>query len=214
MMDDTKTNEKLVILYQRRWYKNMGEKIMQLEPQSFASPVPYLPLGLSPSSSLPLPEMGSNEPLFEHVDLPLAQCRDHIVNAGKPPSLFGFEHDITNYMSYCHVSPAYRTFIASLQTMSILKDWRCAKLNPRWKEAMKEELHDLIRNKTWEFVQLPKGKKIVGCKWIFTVKQIPKANIYRYKAILVAKGYSQTYGIDYDETFAPVVKMDTVRTLI
>jgi hypothetical protein len=74
--------------------------------------------------------------------------------------------------------------------------------------------HALEKNKTWELVQLPEGKKAVGCKWIFTVKHTPEGKVERYKARLVAKGYSQTYGIDYDETFAPVAKMGTVRTLI
>jgi Reverse transcriptase (RNA-dependent DNA polymerase) len=63
-------------------------------------------------------------------------------------------------------------------------------------------------------VSLPPGKKAVDCKWVFTVKQNPESRVERYKARLVAKGYNQTYGIDYDETFAPVVKMSTVRTLI
>ena len=176
---------------------------MQPEPQSPASPILDLSSGLSPSSSSPLPKMGNTAPSLERVDLPLAQHRDHRINAGKPPSRFGFEYDIANYMSYCHVSPAYRTFIASLQTVSIPKDWRCAKQNPRWKKAMEEELHALMRNKTWELALLPEGKKVVGCKWIFTVKQTPEGKIDRYKARLVAKGYSQIYGIDYDETFAP-----------
>jgi hypothetical protein len=213
-IDDMKTNEKQVIVYQRRRYKNQGEQFMQPEPQSPASPVLDLSSGLSPSSSSSLPKMGNTTPSPEHVDLPLAQRRDHRINAGKPPSRFGFEYDIANYMSYSNVSPAYRTFIASLQAVSIPKDWRCAKQNPRWKEAMEEELHALMRNKTWELAMLPEGKKAVGCKWIFTVKQTPEGKIDRYKARLVAKGYSQTYGIDYDETFAPVAKMGTVRTLI
>jgi hypothetical protein len=79
---------------------------------------------------------------------------------------------------------------------------------------MKEEMSALQKNKTWELVQLPKGKKTVGCKWVFTVKQTPEGKVERYKARLVAKGYSQTYGIDYDEIFAPVTKMSTVRTII
>lgn len=54
----------------------------------------------------------------------------------------------------------------------------------------------------------------MGCKWVFTVKQTPEGKVERYKARLVAKGYSQTYGVDYDETFAPVAKMNTIRTII
>jgi Reverse transcriptase (RNA-dependent DNA polymerase) len=56
--------------------------------------------------------------------------------------------------------------------------------------------------------------KVVECKWVFIVKQSPEEKVERYKAQLVTKGYSQTYGIDYDETFAAVVKMNTVRTLV
>ncbi|WVZ95817.1 hypothetical protein U9M48_041533 [Paspalum notatum var. saurae] len=124
------------------------------------------------------------------------------------------DHDIANFISYSRLSPAYKAFVASLQTVPIPSDWKCAKQDPKWNAAMKEEMHALQKNKTWELVPLPKGKKAVGCKWVFTVKQNPKGEVDRYKARLVAKGYSQTYGIDYDETFAPVAKMNTVRTLI
>ena len=79
---------------------------------------------------------------------------------------------------------------------------------------MKEELLSLQKNKTWKLVHLPKGKKAMGCKWVFTVKQTPEGKVDRYKARLIAKGYSQTYRIEYDETFAPVTKMGMVRTLI
>jgi Reverse transcriptase (RNA-dependent DNA polymerase) len=63
-------------------------------------------------------------------------------------------------------------------------------------------------------MSLPPDKKTIGCKWVFTVKQNPEDRVERYKARMVAKWYSQTYDIDYDETFAPVAKMSTVRTLV
>lgn len=72
----------------------------------------------------------------------------------------------------------------------------------------------LEKNKTWELIDLPKGKKLMGCKWVFTVKYKSDGSMERYKARLVAKGYTQSYGINYQEIFAPVVKMNVVRVLI
>jgi Reverse transcriptase (RNA-dependent DNA polymerase) len=79
---------------------------------------------------------------------------------------------------------------------------------------MEEELHALEKNQTWTVCPLPKNKKPVGCKWVYKIKCNSDGTIKRYNARLVAKGYTQTYGIDYHETFAPVVKMNTVRILL
>lgn len=74
--------------------------------------------------------------------------------------------------------------------------------DPNWKLAVLEEMNALRKNGTWEIVDLLKEKKIIGCKWVFTMKCKAGGSIERYKAWLVAKGFTQTYGINYQETFA------------
>ena len=73
----------------------------------------------------------------------------------------------------------------------------------KWKKAILDEISALEKNKTWDVVSLPKEKTTVGCKWVFIVKCNSDGSLHRYKARLVTKGFNQTYGIDYFETFAP-----------
>jgi hypothetical protein len=84
----------------------------------------------------------------------------------------------------------------------------------QWMAAIKDEMRSHGWNVVWTLVTAPKGANIVSCQWVFKLKRLPDGWIDRYKARLVARGFSQQYGVDYDETFAAVVRMETLRILL
>jgi hypothetical protein len=86
--------------------------------------------------------------------------------------------------------------------------------NSLWEATMQEECDSLLKNQTWDLVPLPPGKKLVRCKWVYRTKRATNGQVSRYKARLVAKGFQQIHGIDYDETFAPVAKMESIRLVL
>jgi hypothetical protein len=83
--------------------------------------------------------------------------------------------------------------------------------NPFWESAMQKEYKSLLENQTWDLVPLPSGRKLVRCIWVYRIKSIADGQISRYKAGLVTKGFHKVHGIDHDETFALVVKMDSIQ---
>lgn len=82
----------------------------------------------------------------------------------------------------------------------------------KWKQSIREELKAHEQNQTWQLVEKPPGKKIIGCKWVFRIKDEPSGPLF--KSRLCAKGCSQSYQIDYNETFSPTVRYDSVRILL
>lgn len=116
-------------------------------------------------------------------------------------------------MSYDKLSAAFRVFTINLSIIEVPKRVQEALEDKKWREVVMEDMKALEKNGTWELVSLPKEKTIVGCKWVFTVKNAD-GTVGRYKARLVAKGFTQTYGVDYEETFAPVAKLNTSRVLV
>lgn len=143
-------------------------------------------------------------------------------NRGKPPEPIltrcwrkeKSTYPITNYVSTEKLSDPLRAFVSNVSSLYIPGGVQDALKDPKWIQAMKKEMEALQKNNTWKLMELPKGKKTVGCKWVFSIKYKADGSIERYKARLVAKGYIQTYGVDSQETFSHVEKLNTVRVLL
>jgi hypothetical protein len=87
-------------------------------------------------------------------------------------------------------------------------------LHPDWNTTMNEEYCSLMENDTWDLVPLPKGRKLVRCKWIYRTKYASDGSVERHKARLVAKGFFQVEDIDYNETFSPIAKMNSIHLVL
>ena len=83
-----------------------------------------------------------------------------------------------------------------------------------WKDAMVEEYQSIMKNDVWDVVPRPKEKSIVTSKWIYKIKHAADGSVEKYKARFVARGFSQKEGIDYEETFAPVARYTSIRTVL
>lgn len=124
------------------------------------------------------------------------------------------KHHLSNYVLYSKLSSSFAAFTSQLSAVEIPKNVQDTLKISKWKEVILEEMKALEKNKTWSVMTLPAGKRTVGCKWVFTMKYNSDGSIERYKARLVVKGFTQTYGINYSETFAPIAKFNTIRGLL
>ena len=146
---------------------------------------------------------GGTEPTGDLIEQPqqhtVEERRSARVNKGKPPQrLIEAANQVTNELQ----EPRnYQEALTSAES-------------DEWIKAMNVEMQSLNKNKTWTLTTLPEGKTAIGSKWVYKAKRDETGNITRFKARLVAQGYSQKYGHDYDEVFAPVVKPVTIRTLL
>ena len=86
--------------------------------------------------------------------------------------------------------------------------------NDVWQEAMVEEYDSIMKNQVWEVVSRPQGKKVVGSRWIYKVKHAAERSVDKYKEHFVENGFSQNEGIDYEETFTPIARYSSIRTII
>ena len=122
-------------------------------------------------------------------------------------------YPIEDNVAYDNLVIPYQSFIAQMSLETEPQSYAQAILDKRWVEAMNSEIEALQSNGTWKVVCFPPCTKAIGCKWVIKIKYKANGDIERIKARLVAKGYNQKEGLDYQETFSPVVKMVTVRSV-
>ncbi|XP_074302565.1 uncharacterized protein LOC141634213 [Silene latifolia] len=126
----------------------------------------------------------------------------------------GMPYPLAHYVKYDQFSVLHRCFLTNLDDNVEPKSFREAVRSEKWRQAVQAEVDALVRNGTWEIVDSPSGKKVIGNKWVYKVKLRADGSVERYKARLVILGNKQEAGIDYYETFAPTAKMGTVRVFL
>lgn len=152
------------------------------------------PLQPTATTSLEADSMAaSTEPSSSQALIPRQSTRAHV-----PP----------DRLTYSHLS-----LFSTLDSLFVPTSFQQTSQSPVWQKDKEEELNALVDNNTWELVPLPYGHQAIGSKWVYFVKLKAGDSLDRYKARLVAQGYKQEYGIDYDKMFSPVAKMKVVRCL-
>jgi len=123
-------------------------------------------------------------------------------------------HPISRFVSYRGLSSSYHALVPAINSVQVPNSIEEALKDSGWRRVVNEEISVLDKNNTWEISELPPRKKLIGCKWVFSIKHKADESIERLKAHLVEKGFTQSYRINYQEIFAQVAKLNIIRALL
>lgn len=123
-------------------------------------------------------------------------------------------YPISKYISYSNLSQVYKLFVLAVTAEFEPQHYKQAIKFQKWVAAMDSELSALITNNTWTVMPLPPNKRAIGCRWVYKVKYNCDGSVERFKARLVAQGFTQQEGLDFFDTFSPVAKMVTFKLLL
>jgi histone deacetylase 1/2 len=173
-----------------------------------AAPLPHSPSGFfaPPGSPTPAPNSSAAPSVAPAYDLPAVV--PPVQDSTRPRTRA--QDGIHKSKVYTDGTIRYGLSAVSAEPRSIKE----AMADPHWKNAMDTEYSALMKNKTWHLVPPKEGRNIIDSKWVFKIKTKSDGSIDCYKGRLIAKGYKQRYGIDYEDTFSPVVKAATIRLVL
>lgn len=124
-----------------------------------------------------------------------------------------YNHDFQDHIDEVCQNETFLTMSNDPDNWNFHDAWNHDSDSQQWRSAIHDELDSMKKNQVWEVVELPPGKKAIGSRWVFRHKLDSHGNIVRHKARMVARGYTQRKGVDYHDTFAPVAKLPTIRTV-
>lgn len=159
-----------------------------------------------------LPDRNALLPTYVTTIVALCTQANHLLLRSSPFQVFHIPFPI--FLSYQQFSLKHKAFLSIISSEQEPTSFSVAHKHPKWNEAMAAEIQALEDNNTWTLTALPPDKQPIGCKWVYKIKYRSDGTVERYKARLIAKGFSQIEGLDYNETFAPVAKLVTVRCLL
>lgn len=181
-----------------------------------------------PNSTLPMNSDGGSSPDTSNQHDPAPNSNQHhrrTTRVSKPPSYLRDFHcnsvstsnslyPLAEVVNYDNLSSKHKNLVINISSNFEPRHYNQAMKFPQWCAAMDDELKAMNANQTWSIVPLPHNKNTVGCRWVYKIKYGSNGNIERHKARLVAKGFSQQEGVDFFDTYTPVAKLVTVKTLL
>jgi len=175
------------------------------------TPLVHVPSGIQQSSFSSLPsQIFDLPPQISSHKKPPTHLSDYVCKNTQSHQ----KYPISSTISYSQISPSHMCYINNITKIHIPTNFPEAQGTKEWCEVVDVEIGAMESTNTWEITTLPKGKKAVGCKWVFTLKFLADGSLERYKARLVAKGYTQKEGLDYTNTLSLVAKMTTIKLLL
>jgi len=187
----------------------VNEEVQGEEPFTFSRDTPLNETTMQGVQSESMPSSSSKEKFVILNDNPSNEPSQHVLK--EKPQRQRREWPWDWWITTKEVEHAIVTFLEEPQN---IEEALTCENSKEWEWAMQEEYDSLMANNTWTLVPLPMGRKPVYFKWVFKIKQGANGELECYKARLMARGFTQTYGVDYNETFALVAKFTSIRCIL